>query len=226
MYRIMIVEDDHHIAEGIRDRLYQWGYEVCIASDFRNIMHEFSLFTPHLILLDITLPFYDGYHWCREIRSVSGTPIIFISSATDRMNMIMAMNMGADDFVCKPFDTDVLIAKIQALLRRTYDFTPSTNIIEIRGAVLNMDEQSLVFNGEKIPLSRNEFLILSVLLRNRGKTVSRSKLMNALWQTDSFVDENTLSVNVNRLRKKLDNAGLTDLIATKFGIGYIVEDGK
>lgn len=224
MYRILIVEDDLRIAEGIAERLRQWGYEPVMTADFRNVMAQFVSYQPHLVLLDITLPFYDGYHWCRKIRSVSSTPIIFISSATDRMNMIMAMNLGADDFIAKPFDIDVLVAKVQALLRRTYDFSSSSALIDVRGAILNTDDQSLTYENRKIPLSRNEYLILSVLVRNRGKTVSREKLMNALWQTDSFVDENTLSVNVNRLRKKLDGAGLTDLIETRFGVGYMIED--
>lgn len=226
MYRILIIEDDFRIAEGIRERLKQWDYEVQIIHDFRNIMHEFTQFSPHLVLLDITLPFYDGYHWCQEIRKVAKTPVIFISSATDRMNMIMAMNLGADDFIAKPFDLDILVAKIQALLRRTYDFNVENNLMEVRGAILNTNDQSLQFENEKISLSRNEFIILTVLFKNRGKTVSREKLMNALWQTDSFVDENTLSVNVNRLRKKLDQAGLTDFIVTRFGIGYIVGEEK
>lgn len=224
MYRILIIEDDLHIAEGIKERLKQWDYEAEAIHNFREVMQEFVSFQPHLVLLDITLPFYDGYHWCQKIRSVSSTPIIFISSATDRMNMIMAMNLGADDFISKPFDQDVLIAKIQALLRRTYDFSNDSQLLEIKGATLNLNDQTITYEGRHIDLSRNEFLILSVLVRNKGNTVSREKLMNALWQTDSFVDENTLSVNVNRLRKKLDSAGLKDLITTKFGIGYIIED--
>lgn len=224
MYRILIIEDDLHIAEGIKERLKQWDYEAETIHNFREVMQEFVSFQPHLVLLDITLPFYDGYHWCQKIRSVSSTPIIFISSATDRMNMIMAMNLGADDFISKPFDQDVLIAKIQALLRRTYDFSNDSQLLEIKGATLNLNDQTITYEGRHIDLSRNDFLILSVLVRNKGNTVSREKLMNALWQTDSFVDENTLSVNVNRLRKKLDSAGLKDLITTKFGIGYIIED--
>ena len=224
MYRVLIIEDGLHIAEGIKERLKQWDYEAEAIHNFREVMQEFVSFQPHLVLLDITLPFYDGYHWCQKIRSVSSTPIIFISSATDRMNMIMAMNLGADDFISKPFDQDVLIAKIQALLRRTYDFSNDSQLLEIKGATLNLNDQTITYEGRHIDLSRNEFLILSVLVRNKGNTVSREKLMNALWQTDSFVDENTLSVNVNRLRKKLDSAGLKDLITTKFGIGYIIED--
>ena len=223
MYRILIIEDDMRIAEGIEERLCQWDYHVQIVHDFRNVMHDFTQYQPQLVLLDITLPFYDGYHWCHEIRNVSSTPMIFISSATDRMNMIMAMNLGADDFIAKPFDLDVLVVKIAALLRRTYDFSNDNHLMEVNGAILNTDDQTFTYHGEKIPLSRNEYIILTVLIRNRGKTVSREKLMNALWQTDAFVDENTLSVNVNRLRKKLDGAGLSQLITTKFGIGYIIE---
>lgn len=180
MYRILIVEDDFHIVEGMETRLRQWGYEVESVQDFQNVMHDFLAFQPHLVLLDITLPFFDGYHWCQEIRRVSKTPVMFLSSATDRMNMIMAMNLGADDFVAKPFDLDVLVAKIQALLRRSYDFSSESQLLEVRGAILNMGEQAIVYHEKKLALSRNEFLILSVLVKNKGKTVSREKLMNAL----------------------------------------------
>ena len=161
-------------------------------------------------------------HWCSEIRKISKVPIIFISSASDNINIVMAMNMGADDFIVKPFDSDVLIAKIQALLRRTYDFASSVSMMEHKGAVLDMDKNVLIYNDEEIPLTKNEYRILLVLMENRGKTVSREKLMESLWKTDSFIDENTLSVNVARLRKKLEAVGLSDFISTKFGIGYII----
>ena len=185
-------------------------------------MHEFAEFSPHIVLLDIMLPFFDGYHWCSEIRRVSKVPIIFISSAADNMNFVMAMNLGADDFISKPFDGSVLMAKIQALLRRTYDFGANVPVLEHRGALLDTGENSLVFGDEKITLTKNEYRILLCLMENKGKVVSREKLMERLWETDSFVDENTLTVNVNRLRKKLDAAGLKDFIATKFGVGYII----
>lgn len=223
MYKIFIVEDDAGIANEIKIATQGWGYEVKIAEKFRNILEEFSEFHPHIVLLDITLPFFNGYHWCNEIRKISKAPIIFISSASDNMNIVMAMNMGGDDFIAKPFDITVLIAKIQALLRRTYDFAESVPVIEHKGAFFNTANGTLTYNSEEISLSKNEYKILQCLLENRGKIVSRESLMERLWKTELFVDENTLTVNINRLRKKLDAAGLTDFITTKFGMGYIIE---
>lgn len=224
MYRLLIVEDDRGIAEGVREQAEAWDITARIVTDFHNVMAEFSRFDPHIVLLDISLPFFNGYHWCGEIRCVSNVPVIFISSAADNMNMIMAMNMGADDFIAKPFDGSVLIAKIQALLRRTYDFAPSVPVLEHKGAMLNTGDGSFLYKNEKIPLSKNEYRILLTLMKNKGKTVSRERLMEQLWETDSFVDENTLSVNVNRLRKRLEAAGLEGFITTKFGVGYIIEN--
>ncbi len=223
MYRLMIVEDDLGIAEAVAEQASAWDFEVRAVSDFRGILREFAEFSPHIVLLDISLPFYDGYYWCAEIRRASKVPIIFISSASDNMNIIMAMNLGADDFIAKPFDMSVLMAKVQALLRRTYDFAAGVPVIEHRGALLNTADGTLIFNGEQISLTQNELRILACLMENKGRTVSRERLMERLWNTDSFVDENTLTVNVNRLRKKLDAAGLEGFIATKFGVGYIVE---
>ena len=224
MYRLLIVEDDRGIAEGVREQAEAWDITARIVTDFHGVMAEFSRFDPHIVLLDISLPFFNGYHWCGEIRRVSNVPVIFISSAADNMNMIMAMNMGADDFISKPFDGSVLIAKIQALLRRTYDFAPSVPVLEHKGAMLNTGDGSFLYKNEKIPLSKNEYRILLTLMKNKGKTVSRERLMEQLWETDSFVDENTLSVNVNRLRKRLEAAGLEGFITTKFGVGYIIEN--
>ena len=224
MYKIYIVEDDKGIAEGITQCLSAWEMEVHTVSDFRNVLGEIKDIEPHLIIMDITLPYMGGYHWCQEIRKTSSVPIIFISSATDNMNIIMAMNMGADDYIPKPFDQSILIAKVQALLRRTYDFNQGSFTLQARGAVLNTSDNSLTYNGKKIELARNEYKILLVLMQNKNKVVSREKLMEALWETDSFVDENTLTVNVGRLRKTLEAAGLKDFIKTKFGVGYILED--
>ena len=224
MYRLLIIEDDKGIAEAIKTQAEMWDLQVRYVENFRSIMIEFEEFDPHIILLDISLPFFNGYHWCSEIRKVSKVPIIFISSASDNMNMIMAMNMGADDFIAKPFDQSVLMAKLQAMLRRTYDFSTSVPVLEHRGALLNTGDNTLTYRGEKISLSKNEFRILLILIENKGKVVSREKLMEQLWETDSFVDENTLSVNVNRLRKRLDAAGLEDFITTKFGVGYLIEN--
>ena len=223
MHRIFIVEDDAAIAAALQKHLTTWGFDVRCAEDFRNVLAECTAFDPQLVLLDIALPFYNGYHWCQELRRVSNVPVVFISSASDNMNIVMAMNMGADDFIAKPFDLDVLTAKVQALLRRTYDFAPAEPVLSHRGAVLQPGDQSLLVNGEKLPLSKNEYRILWTLLKEKGKIVSREKLMEALWQTDSFVDENTLSVNMAPLRKKLDGAGLAGFIATRVGAGYLVE---
>lgn len=222
MYRLMVVEDDMGIADAIAEQAKMWELQVHCVKYFRNVMGEFAEFDPHIVLLDISLPFFNGYHWCNEIRKVSKVPIIFISSASDNMNIIMAMNMGGDDFVAKPFDQSVLMAKIQAMLRRTYDFASAVPVLEHRGALLNTGDNTLTYQEEKIPLTKNEYKILLLLMQNKGKVVSREKLMAALWESDSFVDENTLTVNVNRLRKKLEQAGLRDFITTKFGVGYVI----
>ena len=224
MYRLLIVEDDRGIAEGVREQAEAWDITAHIVTDFHNVMAEFSRFDPHIVLLDISLPFFNGYHWCGEIRRVSNVPVIFISSAADNMNMIMALNMGEYDFLAKPFHGSVLIALILALLRSTYDFAPSVPVLEHKGAMLNTGDGSFLYKNEKIPLSKNEYRILLTLMKNKGKTVSRERLMEQLWETDSFVDENTLSVNVNRLRKRLEAAGLEGFITTKFGVGYIIEN--
>ena len=220
MYTVFLVEDDRGIAEAIRTQTQQWGLLVHIAADFRNVLQEFLTVKPQLVLLDISLPFYDGFHWCQEIRRVSKVPILFISSASDNMNMIMAMNMGADDFVAKPFDGRVLMAKIQALLRRTYDFAGDVPLLEHRGAILNTGDHTLTVGDTVLEMTKNEYRILLCLMENKGKVVSREELMQRLWETDSFVDENTLTVNINRLRKKLSGVELHDFITTKFGEGY------
>ena len=224
MYKIYIVEDDKGIAEGIVGCLQNFGMEGRVVSDFMKVMEEISEYDPHLIIMDITLPYMGGYHWCQEIRKNSKVPIIFISSATDNMNIVMAINMGADDFIAKPFDQSVLIAKVSALLRRTYDFSQGGSTLEVAGAVINTNNNTLTYNGNEIDLARNEYKILITLVQNKHKVVSREKLMEALWETDCYVDENTLTVNVGRLRKTLESAGLKDLIKTKFGVGYILED--
>lgn len=217
------MEDDHSIASGLQHQLEQWDFEVQVVQNFRGVLTECTAFDPHLILMDIMLPCYDGYHWCREIRRVSEVPIIFLSSASDNLNLIMAVNMGGDDFIAKPFDWNVLLAKIQALLRRTYDFGGQAALLEHRGAVLNPSDAVLTYQGMRMELTKNEYRILQALLEQKGKVVSRETLMERLWATDSFVDENTLTVNVNHLRKKLDKAGLHDFIRTKVGMGYLIE---
>lgn len=223
MYKLLIVEDDRGIADAIKIQAEMWDLEVGIVENFRNVLQDFAKFQPHIVLLDIGLPFFNGYHWCSEIRKISNVPIIFISSASDNMNIVMAINMGADDFIAKPFDQSVLMAKVQAILRRTYDFSSSLPVLEHRGAFLNTGDNTLTYNNEKIELTKNEYRILLCLMENKGKVVSRERFMERLWETDSFVDENTLTVNINRLRKKLDAVGLESFIKTKFGVGYIIE---
>lgn len=222
MYRILIVEDDSAIAQVICRQIRMWGIEARCAQNFQDILCEFREYDPQLVLLDIVLPFYNGYHWCSEIRKISKVPIVFISSASDNMNIVMAMNMGGDDFIAKPFDLNVLMAKVQAVLRRTYDFGVAADVLEHRGAVLNTADATLTYQGERIELTKNDYRILQLLLENRGSVVSRDALMQRLWETDSFVDENTLTVNVTRLRKKLADAGLSDFIVTRKGLGYLI----
>ncbi len=223
MYRLFIVEDDKGIADEVAEQAELWGMDVRTAENFRDVLGEFTAYQPHIVLMDIGLPFFNGYYWCAEIRKTSKVPIIFISSAADNMNIVMAVNMGADDFVAKPFGMDVLTAKIRALLRRSYDFASAAPVMEHRGALLNTGDNTLSYNGETLPLSKNEYRILLCLMENKGKTVSRERLMERLWKTHEFVDENTLTVNINRLRKKLDAAGLENFIVTRVGTGYIVE---
>ena len=223
MYKILIIEDDLTMAQAIQKEMTAWGNEAEYVQDFRNVMKIFAEYDPHLVLMDITLPFYNGYHWCSEIRKVSDVPVIFISSASDNMNIIMAVNMGGDDFIAKPFDLGVLTAKTQAVLRRTYDMSGKVPLLEHRGAMLNLYDTCLTYEGKKISLTKNEFRILQTLMENKGRLVSRETLMTKLWETDDYIEENTLTVNIARLRKKLENAGLQDFITTKVGEGYIIE---
>ena len=223
MYRIFIVEDDPVIAGVVAGHLRQWDWSVKTVRDFSNVLGEFAAFDPQLVLMDIGLPFFNGYHWCAQIRKISQVPIIFLSSASDNMNIVMAMNMGGDDFIPKPFDLDVLTAKIQALLRRAYAFQQQADLLEHQGMVLNLSDASLTYHEERVELTRNEYKILRLLLENKGRTVSRETIMLRLWESDSYIDENTLTVNVNRLRRKLASAGMPDVIRTKKGMGYLVE---
>lgn len=222
-YKILLVEDDAVIRRAIAAHIRSWGYEAVEVEDFEQVMGIFTREEPHLVLLDISLPFFNGFHWCMQIRQVSKVPIIFISSAADNMNIVMAVNMGGDDFITKPFDLNVLTAKVQALLRRTYDFAGTSQILEHRGAILNLSDGTLLWNNERIELTKNEFRIMKTLMEQKERVVSRDELMENLWATDSFIDDNTLTVNVNRLRKRLEQVGLKDFIVTKKGLGYKVE---
>ena len=192
-------------------------------TDFKDGMGKFVEFEPQLVLLDIVLPFFNGFHWCQEIRKISKVPIIFLSSANDNMNIVMAMNMGGDEFIEKPFDLNVLTAKVQALLRRAYSFQGNVNVLEHEGMLLNLNDASLSYKGEKISLTKNEFRILQMLMENAGKIVARDDIIARLRESDEFIDDNTLTVNVARLRKKLENAGMEGRIKTKKGIGYYLD---
>ena len=223
MYKILIIEDDLTIARTIKDHLCKWDYEVVCVTEFKNIIEQVIQFEPHLVLLDVMLPFFSGFHWCSEIRKFSKVPVMFISSAGDNMNIVMAMNMGGDDFIAKPFDLNVLTAKVGALIRRTYSFQGQGNIIEHRGVLLNLSDTTLTYQNQKIELTRNDFRILQLLMENAGYVVSREEIMQRLWESDHFVDENILTVNITRLRKKLAESGLEDFIITKRGLGYMVQ---
>ncbi len=223
MYKIMIIEDDFTIAERVGEHLRKWGYEVACATEFKNITEQIISFDPHLVLLDVMLPSYNGFYWCNELRKISKVPVVFISSAADNMNIVMAMNMGGDDFITKPFDLNVLSAKVGALIRRTYSFQGKMNVLEHRGVILNLNDTTLTYNHQKVELTKNEYKILQLLMENVGRVVSRDDIMQCLWESDSFIDDNTLTVNLTRLRKKLATVGLENFIATKKGLGYLVE---
>lgn len=223
MYKILVVEDDTVIAQEIQRHLTRWGYEVEEVSDFADVMGQFVHFQPQLVLMDIGLPFYNGYYWCTEIRKVSNVPILFLSSASDNMNIVMAMNMGGDDFIAKPFALEVLSAKIQAILRRTYALNASPDLLEHQGVLLNLADASLLYQGKSTELTRNEFRMLQLLFEQTGRVVSREAMMKRLWNNDCYVDDNTLTVNMTRLRRKLEEAGLPIQILTKKGMGYLLE---
>ena len=214
-YKVMIIEDDLNAAQSISRFLETWGFQCKYLDNFQEVIEKFVEYKPEIILLDITLPRYNGYYWCEEIRKISKVPIIFISSISDNLNMILAMNMGGDDFVTKPFDLNFLLAKINSLLRRTYDFQGVMNIIACGDVVLDLDNAKLQYKGNIMELSRNDFIILKELMTHKGKNVSRDELMQALWSDNTFVDDNTLTVNITRVRNKLSKLGLEDFIITR-----------
>ena len=222
MNKVFIVEDDAVIARAVAAHLTTWQMQVQCAGNFEKITEEVEDFQPDIIIMDIKLPYYNGFYWCAEIRKTSKVPIVFLSSADDNMNIVMAMNMGGDEFIEKPFDLNVLTAKVQALLRRAYSFQGNVNVLEHEGMLLNLNDASLSYKGEKMSLTKNEFRILQMLMENSGKIVARDDIIARLWESDEFIDDNTLTVNVARLRKKLEEAGMHDVIRTKKGIGYML----
>lgn len=221
MYKVLIVEDDNTISSIIGDRLNKWGYSTLIVTDFNNVLEQYTSFQPHLILLDINLPYYDGFYWCAKIRQISNVPIIFISSRETEGDKIRAMTQGGDDYIEKPFSLDMLIVKVQTILRRAYSYSDQTlNVLQYKDIILNIEDNCIFCGEQQIRLTNNECKILSLLIRNSNKIVTRTRIIKALWDDESFVDDNTLTVNVNRLRKKLDELGRSDYIKTIKGEGY------
>lgn len=223
MFKIMLVEDDPKMREIILENIIRWGLEGLAVDHFDAVYSSFIKFEPHMVLMDINLPVFDGFYWCQRIREVSRVPLIFISSRDSNMDIIMAMNMGGDDFIQKPFSLEVLMAKMNALLRRTYSYGEvETSVIEHNGVVLDLKDTQLQYNGERAELTKNEYRIIYILLKNQGKVVNREDLIRGLWEDESFVDDNTLTVNINRLRHKLEAVGLYNYIQTRKGQGYII----
>ncbi|MEG1558388.1 MAG: response regulator transcription factor [Oscillospiraceae bacterium] len=224
MYKIFVVEDDEAIAKLLQENLNKWGFEAVCCCDFSKVTQEFESAAPHLVLLDISLPFYNGYYWCAEMRKITDTPIIFLSSHSEDMDIVMAMNMGGDDYITKPFAVDVLIAKINAIVRRAYSYKGERAFLTAGDATLNPGDGTLCVKGKSVDLTKNELRILKALMSQKNNIVSREVIMKALWDSDSFIDDNTLTVNINRLRAKMADAGLEDFISTKKGLGYCVYD--
>jgi two-component system, OmpR family, bacitracin resistance response regulator BceR len=221
--KVLLIEDDVSIFDLICERFAQWGIQVIGPENFQHVTETFEQEKPQLVVIDIQLPAFDGFHWCREIRAVSNVPILFLSSRDHPMDMVMSMQMGADDFVQKPFHMEVLIAKVQALLRRAYNYQESiqNDIEQWNGAEIHYDRAIVQYKGEQVELTKNELFILKVLVKAKGQIVSRDELMRKLWDDERFVNDNTLTVNVNRLRQRLEDIGLSEVIITKKGLGYM-----
>ncbi|MEK4091829.1 MULTISPECIES: response regulator transcription factor [unclassified Viridibacillus] len=222
-FNIMIVEDEQKIAQMIEENLIKWGYDVFSIKDFQKVEEEYLSVKPHLVLLDINLPYYDGFYWCEKIRKYSNVPIVFVSSRNEKMDVMMAINMGGDDFIQKPFSMDILVTKINAIVRRTYTYlSPSLDVLKHNDLTLNLKNSTVKFGEQESELTKNEFKILTVLFENKNEIISRDELMRALWEDESFIDDNTLTVNINRLRRKLTDMGVEDYIQTKKGQGYML----
>ena len=222
-FKIFLIEDDEIIAKSLKKFLENWSYDVYLVKDYEKVFEEYKKIDPAIILIDISLPFFNGYYWCEQVRKVSNLPIIFISSASENLNKIMAMNMGADDYITKPFDLELLLAKIKALLRRSYEYTEPSHNIAYKDIVIDRDRMVLSFGYSQLSLSKNEYLILEMMFVHPEKIFQREEIMDKIWQTDEFIDDNTLTVNIMRLRKKLDSIGLKNFIKTKKKVGYYIE---
>lgn len=222
MKDILLVEDNLEVAKEIKLSLEKWGMQVQLIEDFSNVLEEVVRKQPKLVLMDVNLPYYDGFYWCGRIREVSNLPILFLSSRDSNMDVIMGINNGGDDYITKPFDTQVLLSKINALLRRAYQYTDAGALLYYNDAVLDIDKCELRYKGNSLELTKNEIKILTLLIRNKGKVVSRDKIMMSLWNDDEFISDNTLTVNITRLRSKMKEIGLEEVIKTKKGLGYMM----
>ena len=223
MYKILLIEDDIDLAKEISIALEKWGFKVELINNFENIIEEFIEKKPEVVLLDVNLPLYNGFYWCEKIREISKTPIIFLSSRDSDMDLIMGINNGGDDYITKPFSIDVLVTKINAIIRRVYNYNKSNNILSYKDLMFDVEKGIIKYNDKSIELTKNEIKIFTLLLKNKDKVVSRESLMMSLWDSDEFVTDNALTVNINRLRSKIKDLGIEDFIKTKKGIGYIVE---
>lgn len=224
MYKIMIIEDEDKIKDILADSVQKWGFEIYTVKNFSNVFEEFIKEKPHLVLMDINLPFYDGFYWCSKIRNVSKVPVVFLSSRNTNMDIVMAVNMGGDDYITKPFSIEILMAKIKAVLRRTYSYSDTElDAIDYKGAVLSLKDNMLYYEGRNTELTKNEFRILYILMKKHENIISRDEIMKELWDDESFIDDNTLTVNINRLRKKLNEIGLVDFIKTVKNQGYVIK---
>lgn len=221
MAAIFIVEDDVKIRNELTKLLQKYGYECFSSDDFFHMTEAVLKQNPQLVLLDINLPVYDGYYICREIRRQSQIPIIIVTSRDSEADELMSMNLGADDFVTKPYNTQILLARIASVLKRAYPSEPANTLFH-RGLELDLSKSTVRFQGKEVELTKNELRILRLLIRNKGRIIPRDEIMNDLWQSEEFVDDNTLTVNINRLRKKLESIGIEDYLITKRGQGYLV----
>lgn len=221
MEKIIIIEDDEKIREELKNFLANYNYEVIVMTEFENIVRDTLNEKPHIVLLDINLPIYDGYYICREIRKKSDVPIIVVTSRDTDMDELMSMNLGADDFITKPYNTQILLAHISSILKRAYKKSV-LEVINYKKLELDLSKNSICFDNKELELTKNEFKILNCLMKKQGSIVSRGDLMDYLWDLDVFIDDNTLTVNINRLRKKLETINCKDYIQTRRGIGYIM----
>ncbi|NRT73197.1 response regulator transcription factor [Clostridium beijerinckii] len=222
MRKIIIIEDDEVIREELQSFLERYGYEVKAPLDMENIINYIESENAELILLDINLPMYDGYYICREIRKTSEVPIIIVTSRDSEVDELMSMNLGADDFITKPYNTEILLARITNILKRTYGNIKTSSILSYRDFNLNLSNATIIYKDNSLELTKNEVKILSFLINNKGNIVKRDSLMEYLWKADFFVDDSTLNVNINRLRKKFEEIGIENPIETRRGMGYIM----